>query len=279
MFLNFKTNYLFNIFLIFVLFTVACATSGKEVVVKAGKSVRPQTTIADLQWDVEVGRLMYEASLHEIKSRGRVIDPPGYGDLIRRLTTALNRLRPYARMSDIPLQIHLVEDSMVNAVCYPGGGIIFFSGIFDKEKGLLDSNDEDAIAVVVAHEMAHATLRHAYKQVNAAKRGQILGLLISSVAEAGLGGQWSKYFSTAYVASLGLYLLKYSREEEAQADLESLYTIINAGYKPEKAIEIWDKASGRGGEGLSILSTHPSSLSRAAALKKHLAYIRSDQNK
>lgn len=236
---------------------------------------RPTTTIENLQWDVEVKNLFYQFYMLALRDKKIPIDPPDEKGLAKKLNRILERLKPHALLLDLPLEVHWVDDPFPNATCLPGGGIIFFKGLFDPKEGLVNEKDEEEIAAVMAHEMAHATLRHGYQTQRNAQSIIMIGDIVSTGVGLTLGSGLADLFSVFYYAPLGIYLFKHSREQESQADLEGLYMMMRAGYNPAKMVTMWERAAGRAGkkDRHSIFSTHPTSGKRAKDLKEHLKNI------
>jgi len=133
------------------------------------------------------------------------------------------------------------DDSMLNAFCLPGGKIVVFTGIVKY----LDS--EDALAGVLAHEIAHADLRHG--------TGQMLKSMgISLLLKAVLG------IDNSSLVNLGIELLglTFSRADETQADLNSVRYLYETEYDARGAARFFEKINEKGGQGVpEFVSTHP----------------------
>jgi len=159
----------------------------------------------------------------------------------------------------------------VNAFCMPGGKIGVFTGIFDAKKGLIAESSDDEIAAVLAHEMAHATLRHVTRQMTTAGGLNILGGLISIGVGTSAGANWQSVFNQVFSTGAQLYLPNYTRRHEAEADQVGLYYMTKAGFEPEASVRIWERTAKQGKhDRTSFFSTHPGSLDRAAYLRKYL---------
>lgn len=163
-------------------------------------------------------------------------------------------------------EFNLIESKDVNAWCMPGGKVAVYTGILPVTK------DETGLATVIGHEIAHAIARHSaerYSQVMAAQAGGgILGAVTGNTSEA-----TQKTVSQLYGIGGQLALLKYSRNQEAEADRLGLIFMSMAGYQPEKAIDFWERMSAaKKGDGAppEFLSTHPSDETRIAEIRKRL---------
>jgi len=189
-------------------------------------------------------------------------------------------------LKDYKWEYHLVKDDQVNAWCMPGGKIVVYTGIIPV------AGNEDALAVVMGHEVAHALLNHGKQKVSAGLLQQLgaMGLSLTA-ALLGFGETSQALFMSLYgVGSTVFGTLPFSRECEEEADHYGLILMAIAGYDPEAAEPFWQNmASMSGGTGSKIeefLSTHPSSDSRASALreltpeaKKRAAKLRIDAMK
>ena len=154
-------------------------------------------------------------------------------------------------------EFNLLKDDTPNAWCMPGGKVAVFTGILPYTK------DETGLAVVMAHEVAHAILEHGKKQTNTNVVKNIGGLIVSKK-----GGELAQ---TAYQHGSGLGTLKYSRTHETQADEIGLVLMKLAGYDPTKATEFWQRmSSGKTSETPQFLSTHPSDSTRIKNIDKFL---------
>jgi predicted Zn-dependent protease len=157
----------------------------------------------------------------------------------------------------------MLASNNINAFCMPGGKIVFFTGILER---LQLSDDE--IAAIMGHEIAHALREHARER--AAKStltnltGRIVGLLVF-----GQGGD------IIGAAGSNLLTLKFSRDDEREADLVGMELAARAGYDPAAGITLWEKmnAAARGGPP-QWMSTHPSGESRIQLIKDHLKDVR-----
>ena len=161
--------------------------------------------------------------------------------------------------------VALIRSDDVNAFCMPGGKIAFFSGIIQK----LQLTD-DEIAMIMGHEMAHALREHSREQL-AKNSATSLGISLGAQL-LGLGDMGN------YAARLGgqLLSLRFSRNDESDADLVGLEMAARAGYNPQAAVALWEKmgnATGSNANGLSFLSTHPSGPERIRELQRNVPSV------
>lgn len=235
------------------------------------KTVRREPDRNNLAWDIKVKKQTYNQILKQLRKKKVRID--NNKAMVSRLRRVLGRLKRKALIPNLPYEVHYVDLDIVNAVCYPGGGILFFKGIFDSKKGLINPRNDNEIAAVMGHEIAHASLRHAYRRKKSAQTIGILGSIASVAIGSAAGNNWGNFFNAIYDAGTGLYFPSYSRKHEYEADLESVFMMKAAGYSPESAVDIWKRAAKKRGSKSSIYSTHPGSARRAKRLEKHLENI------
>ena len=185
----------------------------------------------------------------------------------KKLATAVeNYLRNNGYASEInnfSWEFSLVKDNNVNAFCMPGGKIVVYEGLLPYTK------NETGLAIVLGHEIAHAVAKHSAeqitKQMNQQTGTQILGTVLNQAVGDGVGDLAStvagQYFSFRN--------LKYSRDNEYEADYMGLVFAAMAGYDPQEAIPFWQRMSS-GGSQNDFFSDHPSDNKRIAALQQHM---------
>lgn len=160
-----------------------------------------------------------------------------------------------SRLDGFDWQFNLVEGDQVNAWCMPGGKVVVFEGI------LPITQDEQGLAVVLSHEIAHAVARHGNERVSqqmiAEYGGAAVAALFTNSSIQGFNMQ--ELVSQTYGTGAQIGLLKFSRMHETEADKMGLVFMEYAGYDSRNAIEFW-KRMGANSEGTppEFLSTHPS---------------------
>jgi Zn-dependent protease with chaperone function len=188
---------------------------------------------------------------------------------LKRLRGIAQDLVPYAarwndRARGWRWEINLIGSKQINAFCMPGGKIAFFTGILDQ----LALTDDEA-AMVMGHEMAHALREHARARI-AKTQGTSIGLSVLSQV-LGLG----QLGSIAADVGTQLLSLRFSREDEIDADLVGLELAARGAYLPQSAISLWEKmgraAGGSGGP--AFLSTHPRGPERIARLQDNVPRV------
>lgn len=185
-----------------------------------------------------------------------------------RLHYVANRLIPLsyswnARAREWRWEVNLIGSKQINAFCMPGGKIAFFTGILEK----LQLND-DEVAQIMGHEVAHALREHARERMGKTAATRIGASLLSSLLGLGNTGD--------ALLNMGgqLLTLKFSREDESEADLVGMDLAARAGYQPQAGVSLWQKmikVAGSGGP--EFLSTHPAGETRIRELEANLTRV------
>lgn len=188
----------------------------------------------------------------------------------KRLATAVETyLRNNNRLDAIQnynWEFNLVQDNSANAFCMPGGKIVVYEGLLPV------TQNEDALAIVLGHEIAHAVAKHSAEQLSTQLKQQtgakVLGALLGAT---GVSNTTSLLTQTAFSLGSKLGSLKYSRDNESEADYMGLIFAALAGYDPNVAVSFWQRmASSSTNSRLAFLSDHPSDAKRIANIQKWL---------
>lgn len=162
-------------------------------------------------------------------------------------------------------QYNVIQSDELNAWCMPGGQIAFYEGIMPI------CRDDNGVAVVMGHEIAHAIARHGNERMSQQLAIQMSGVALSEA----LSTQKETTQQLALAAfgvgsSLGV-ILPYSRTHESEADELGLYFMAMAGYDPQTAPAFWERMIAQGRSGTpEFLSTHPNPENRIRELQKHM---------
>jgi predicted Zn-dependent protease len=161
-------------------------------------------------------------------------------------------------------EFNVVDENIVNAWCMPGGKVVVYTGI------LPITQDDAGLAVVMGHEISHALAKHGNERMSQAMLAQF-GQVTLAVALSQKPQETRNLFLAAYGVTSGLTLLKYSRNQEAEADRMGLVFMAMAGYNPESAIDFWKRMAAQGGQKVpEFLSTHPSDETRIKLLQEFM---------
>jgi len=168
-----------------------------------------------------------------------------------------------SQLENYAWEYNLVKDNSVNAFAMPGGKVVIFTGLLPV------TQSEEALAVVIGHEIAHVIAQHSSERLSqqiALQYGGAIagGLLGNTQAMQQLG---NTVFGLG--AQFGV-MMPYARKQEYEADEIGLIIMAMAGYNPQTAIPFWTRMaeSGGGAQVPEFLSTHPTDSKRIANIEK-----------
>lgn len=159
---------------------------------------------------------------------------------------------------DMRLRVHYIDSEIVNAAAWLGGHVFVFRGLIERMP------DENALAMVMGHEIAHAANRDA--------AGNLGGVLLLELALGLVLGSAPAPLEQIAFGPNALILLRFSRDAERRADADALAALAGlyghtagSGTLFEMFLEM---ASEQGGTAPELLSSHPLSENRIARLKR-----------
>lgn len=177
------------------------------------------------------------------------VDAPG--DRLIRIRTVFAQLVAVAHRQQLPWEVHLLAVPEVNAFTFGGGVVVVFDGLFGE---MVAPHDDDELAGVLAHEIAHVTLLHVPTRQT-----------------------WTSFGSLAVKATRDdYYRAAYTTDQEAEADkIAALYMAL-AGFDPMAAPRVWARAHqryGSSGAQHAFLNDHPLNADRMAATSQAAAQV------
>jgi Zn-dependent protease with chaperone function len=161
-----------------------------------------------------------------------------------------------------PYEFHVIPEKDINAFAIPGGPIFVNLGTIQA------ADNEAELAGVIAHEMTHVYMQHSIKQMSKQSMAQgVLGVL-GAVLGNGTAGNLAKI---GMQVGAGAIFMKYSREDESQADAGGAIIMYKAGYNPKAMADFFQKLESQGGGGgPQFLSDHPNPGNRVQAVTKEI---------
>lgn len=223
--------------------------SNQEVVPVTGRS---QFVDMDRKSEVALGLQSY----NQVLAQSQVVTDGPEVALVRSIGARL------AAISDIPefeWEFNLINSDQVNAFCLPGGKVAVYRGLLPV------AQNEDGLAVVMAHEIGHAVARHGAErmaQQNLAQLGQIaVGM---SVSDMDPGARQTILGAFGLGTQFGV-LLPFSRKHESEADYIGLIYMARACFNPSEAPRLWERMAqvkSSVSTPPEFLSTHPTSTTR-----------------
>lgn len=211
-----------------------------------------------------------EKAYAEIKAKSTLSKNAEWNAMVQRVAQRIAK----SSGKDYQWEAILIESPEVNAWCMPGGKMAVYTGIMPVLK------TEAALAAVMGHEVAHATLKHGMASYARAKQNNYIGLVVAGASI--VGGQLlcktedCKKLSQLGGAAAGFALMfldrKFSREDESSADKEGQIYMARAGYEPSESLKLWERmnAAKQGAEPPEFISTHPSDATRRNNLTQWL---------
>ena len=196
--------------------------------------------------EVNLGR----EGARQVEQQYRVDTSSPDADRVRRVGQSL---LAHTDRRDIPYAFKVLDAKEINAFSIPGGPVYVYRGLLD-----MMGDDDDALACVLGHEIGHVNGRHAARQISS----QLATNVLISLTPLGATGQ--------NLAGLGAELagLKYSRDDEYDADRRGLSYAHHAGYNPQGMIRFFEKLQRlekrQGSAGPEWLRNHPVTTARIA---------------
>ena len=200
----------------------------------------------------------------EVERTSKLIDDPVVVEYVNRVGQNL------VRNSDarVPFTIKVIDSDEVNAFAVPGGFFYVNSGL------ILRAQEESELAGVMAHEISHVIARHGTKQ---ATKGEMMQLATIPLILLGPGG-WAGYgLYQALNLAIPLSYLKFSRDDEREADYLGIQYMYKAGYDPNSYVTFFERIQAdekrRPGSIPRLFSTHPPTPERIELAQKEIARV------
>jgi metalloendopeptidase OMA1, mitochondrial len=219
---------------------------------------RRQLNLVSQEQEMQLGLTAFE----QMKKETPISKNAKYNDMVQRVGRRIAE-QAKERMPNAQWEFVVFDSPEANAFCLPGGKIGVYSGLMPI------AQNEAGLAVVVGHEVAHASQRHGAERMSEA-------LALQGVGQA-LGAFTPQQYSQAAMIAFGLGAkvgreLPHGRSQESEADHVGLLYMARAGYDPEEAVRFWQRfseAKGSAGGGTpEFLRTHPLDSTRIANLQK-----------
>src|SRR5450432_217178 len=240
--------------------SVTPKNSKEDVDAIGNRGVGKGVNFYSLEREIALGKSLAQ----EVERSSKLIDDPIVVEYVNRVGQNL------VRNSDarVPFTIKVIDSDEVNAFALPGGFFYVNSGL------ILRAQEESELAGVMAHEISHVVARHGTKQ---ATKGEIMQLATIPLMLLGPGG-WAGYgIYEALQLAIPLSYLKFSRDDEREADFLGLQYMYKAGYDPNAYVTFFERIQAdekrRPGTIPKFFSTHPPTPERIADAQKEIARI------
>jgi predicted Zn-dependent protease len=216
---------------------------------------------------VEQAAAQQYLQLKKEASSKHALAPQDHPQMVR-LRYIADRIIPFARSwnpraEGWKWEVNLIGSRELNAFCMPGGKIAFYYGILQQ----LQLND-DEVAMIMGHEMAHALREHARERMGKTAATRVGAGVLSALLGLGQVGD------TVLNYGGQLMTLKFSRDDETEADVVGLDLAAHAGYDPRAGVSLWQKMlKAEKSAPPQFMSTHPSGPSRIAEIESKLPRV------
>jgi beta-barrel assembly-enhancing protease len=183
-------------------------------------------------------------------------------DYVSTLGTRLARNLPE---NPFQFDFKVINQKEINAFALPGGPIRINVGVINS------ADNEDEVAGVLAHEIAHVYLRHSTRQASKAQIAQIPAAILGGLLGNSTGGQLARL---GLEFGLGSVFMKYSRDAESEADYLGAKLMYETGYNPQAMVSFFRKLEEEGGPGgPEFLASHPNPGNRAEEVAKAISQL------
>jgi predicted Zn-dependent protease len=210
--------------------------------------------------DIQLG----EASAEEIMRQVVVLRDERTERYVQRLG---ERVAARAPGYKFPYKFVVVDSPEVNAFALPGGYV------FVNEGAIEAARTEGELAGVLAHEVAHVSLRHGTTQATRAYLARTVSGALNTVAGYGQGDSW-RAAAAVFGARVNSFFMRSNREAELQADAEGARLLSEAGFDPRDMSNFFERLNQRdGARGDAAESDHPDPASRVEAIGKVVAAL------
>lgn len=236
-----------------VLALVACATSplGRQQL-----KLFPENQMAE----------MGVASYREVKRETPQVRSTKVNQYVDCVAKAVIAAIPPRYQQNWNWEVTVFAERDPNAFALPGGKVGVHEGLLEV------AVNQDQLAAVIGHEIAHVLAGHANERISAQYVTKT-GLDILKAASSGPTGERSQLFGLLGLGAQVGILLPYSRKHESEADLLGLDLMAEAGFDPRETVDFWARMQKAGGaKPPEFLSTHPAGSTRIHDLEGRMAH-------
>ncbi|MEP7271065.1 MAG: M48 family metallopeptidase [Acidobacteriota bacterium] len=243
--------------MLFVVLAPLASLAQTEIVLRKNKY--------SAQDDVQLGR----QAAAEIEKKLQLVRDPEANSYLEGVGARLaEAIPPQFQHPEFDYYFKVVDAKEINAFALPGGPMYVNTGMIAAAKR------EGEMAGVMAHEIAHVALRHGTAQATKAAPYQTLGA-IGQIGGAILGGALGGILGQGSQLGVGVYMLKFSREYETEADILGAQILARAGYDPRDLAAMFRTIEEQGAKGgPEFLSSHPSPANRYQRIEQEASALR-----
>lgn len=202
-------------------------------------------------------------ALNQVKESTDIVASGPMADRVKRIG---HRIAAISDRPDMDWEFIVIDEQVLNAWALPGGKVAIY-------RKMMENLNDEQLAAVIGHEIAHAVLRHGAEQLSRAQAQQLAIVGIAAVVGSQRGEEDAQLAATlATLAGQGFVALPHSRKMELEADHIGTIYMAKAGYDPRAAVSLWRKMATLkdGGGPPTFLSTHPSDSKRIERLESRM---------
>jgi predicted Zn-dependent protease len=236
------------------------AGSKQDVNAIGNRTVGHGLNFYSLEHEIALGKQLAQ----EVDRNAKFVDDPVITEYVNRVAQNL------VRNSDaqVPFTVKVIDSDQVNAFALPGGFFYVMSGL------ILHADEESEMAGAMAHEIAHVCARHGTKT---ATKGEIMQLA-SIPAMIFIPYGWAGYaIYQGMNFAIPLTFLKFTRDQEREADYLGLQYMYKAGYDPNSFVSFFEKVEAlekkQPGTIPKVFSSHPPTPDRIESAQKEISTI------
>jgi predicted Zn-dependent protease len=246
-----------------------------------GPGHRAQRLTLTPDQELKLGRQADEEVLNNSKQYGPAL-PPSSRE-VQRVRHVVDKIIEAAKIEPLQREINLrvkgytfdwhvnvLQSKQINAFCLPAGYMLVFTGLLPV------AENDDQLATVMSHEIAHALAHHASERVARDQRYRRVIGVVGSVF-GGMDEGRRRQFMGVLAAGAGLRSKSYDRKQESEADHIGIFLMTFTGYDPDQAIAFWkrmQRISAQRGRPPAILSDHPSDERRLRDIAKWIPFAK-----
>ena len=189
-----------------VLFLVLLSGCAKDLV--SGKTTLNYYGVTG---EGKLGQIVLDSQLKALKAKNVKLDAAADPKEYPQIQSVVTKIAAVSHYSEFPYEAHLADVDIVNAWCAPGGKIMVYTGLWAPKKGLVEKGNEDELAAVLSHEIAHATARHVTESISRNLTIIMVGTAAQSAIAVGGSADAVNLFGQIFSDGMNIFVPSYSR--------------------------------------------------------------------